>query len=119
MSERKDSPVIGLRDSDSSLQALNDQIKQIERIRSTNTRHRRIATMENEVEFRRENIYKIGNTKLDKRFLVFITKWIIILSILIFCMIRISVDNDDSGVFLNLLCSILGVFLNAPKLSNE
>ena len=59
--------------------------------------------------------------RIDRRFVELILKFSVILSVLVFSIIKLYISEDatDKTIFLNLVSLILGTFLQAPSITNK
>ena len=71
--------------------------------------------------FSQEYIYRSCCLEIDKRVLDYICKLLVIVSVLIFCIYKLSVDdaNGPREVYFSLLSSIITLFINPPKIEGK
>ena len=71
--------------------------------------------------FSQEYIYRSCCLQVDKRVLDYVCKLLVIVSVLIFCIYKLSVDdsNGPREVYFSLLSSIITLFINPPKIEGK
>jgi hypothetical protein len=85
---------------------------------------KKIMSQMEELKFKRDNFWKsCCNLIIDKRATVFFTQVGIGMSVIVFCMIKLSVSQryectgDDPSIFLGLMSVVLGWFVPSPTMS--
>ena len=109
------------RDSMESNQTILDIKKEFQNIEllSPETKHRRIKTLQKEIDFKHQNIYKVGKSKIDKRILNFIVQNLLLLIILVFAISKtFENQNENITFYLSIISTILGIVIPSPSIKN-
>jgi hypothetical protein len=67
----------------------------------------------------KENIWTSCCVKLDRRAVQFFSGLAVSLIVLSLCLVKILTEEDSSGVYLNLVILILGIFSPSPQLTGK
>lgn len=74
-----------------------------------------------EIEFEQKNVYESCCFRVDRRMLEYLSKIIIILTVVLFCMIKLTQIDPTSSqaqIYVTMLWSMVTLIIPAPVLSN-
>ena len=73
----------------------------------------------NDIENQYETCACWGNGKTDRRLLEFMSKFIVLLTVLLFSCTMTAIGDGDKNIYINLIVMILSIFLPSPSIKNK